>query len=236
LVVDSVVVVALAGKLLAYDHLTGKQRWTGSDGGESYSSPQLFTLDGTKEVIFMNKAGVTSYDPSDGKVLWTVPLTGVRIVQPAQVTENEILIDAGDLKGMCRIAIKKGSEGMSIEKRWTSEELKPYFNDYVIHKGHVFSFDGPFLACNDLGNGIRKWKGGRYGGQLILLSDQDMLLVLSEKGELALVGANPEQFNELATFPAIKGRTWNHPAMAGDVLVVRNSEEMSAFRLPLASN
>jgi outer membrane protein assembly factor BamB len=236
LVVDSVVVVALAGKLLAYDRLTGKQRWTGVDGGESYSSPQLFTLDGTREVIFMNKAGVTSYSPSDGKVLWTNQLTGVRIVQPAQLTENEILIDGGDLKGMCRLAVKKGSDGMSIEKRWTSVQLKPYFNDYVVHKGHVFSFDGPFLTCSDIENGIQKWKGGRYGGQLILLSDQDLLLVLSEKGELALVDANPEQFKELARFPAIKGRTWNHPAMAGDVLVVRNSEEMSAFSLPLASN
>ena len=235
LVVGDVVIVAAAGRLVAYDLATGDLRWLGTDGGAGYSSPQLSTIDGVEQILLLSEAGAVSVAPADGKLLWEHPWPGYPIVQPALTADGDVLISASERSGTRRIAVAHGPGGWTVEERWTSIGLKPYFNDFVIHHGHAFGFDGRILACIDVEDGKRKWKGGRYGnGQLVLLSEQDLLLVLSEKGELALVEAKPDRFRELARFPALEGKTWNHPVLVGDVLLVRNSQEMAAFRLALA--
>jgi outer membrane protein assembly factor BamB len=240
LVVDDVVIVAASGRLAAYDLATGNPRWTAQTGGGSYSSPHLTTIGGVPQVLLLSGAGVTSVAPADGTQLWRHGWEGGAILQPARTEGGDVLITSNDMSGGVgtrRIAVARGPAGWTASERWTSRGLKPYFNDFVVHEGHAFGFDGGILACIDLADGQRKWKGGRYGhGQLVLLSDQDVLLVLSEEGELALVGATPDGFTELARFKAIEGKTWNHPALVGDVLLVRNGEEVAAFRLSFAGS
>jgi outer membrane protein assembly factor BamB len=227
LVIDGVVIVAASGRLVAYDVATGNPRWFAKTGGGSYSSPHLMTIGGVAQILMLSGAGAT---------LWQHPWPGgFPIVQPAVTSEGDVLIAASVDSGTRRVAIAHGPGGWKAEERWTSLGLKPYFNDFVVHKEHAFGFDGRILACLDLEDGTRKWKGGRYGsGQLVLLPDQDLLLVLSEEGELALVNATPDQFTEVARFKAIEGKTWNHPVLVGNLLLVRNGEEMAAFRLPSA--
>jgi outer membrane protein assembly factor BamB len=238
LVVDDSVIIAVSGTLAAYDAITGKPRWVGPQHGGTYSSPQLFTIHGVAQILLLSPPGVVSLSPVDGALLWEHSWDGGAIVQPALTAEGDVLISAQSMTGgtgVRRLAVAHGSSGWTVEERWTSTALKPYFNDYVVHKGHAFGFDGSILACIDLKDGKRKWKGGRYGnGQLILLPDQDVLVVLSEDGELVLVAANADQFTELARFPAIEGKTWNHPVLVRDILLARNGQQMVAFRLPLA--
>jgi outer membrane protein assembly factor BamB len=238
LVVGDIIIVAAAGKLVAYDAGAGKLRWLGPADSAGYSSPHLLTIDGVQQILLLNGAGAISVAPADGARLWEHLWSGDGIVQPALTADGDILIGSGSGLagiGMRRVSVGRGPGGWTVEERWTSIGLKPYYNDFVVHKDHAFGFDGSMLACIDLKDGKRKWKGGRYGhGQIVLLPDQDLLLALSEEGALALVEAATDKFIEVARFPAIEGKTWNHPALAGDVLLVRNSEQMAAFRLPVA--
>jgi outer membrane protein assembly factor BamB len=238
-VVADLVVVALAGRLAAYERSTGDLRWLGPEGGGGYSSPHIVTIEGVPQILLLRGSRTIAVSPADGTLLWEHTWPGsISILQPALATDHDVLVASGDMMGgmgIRRLAVSNGPGGWTVDERWTTRGLKPYFNDFVVHEGHAYGFDGSILACIDLADGERRWKGGRFGhGQLLLLADQDVLLVLSEQGELGLVSATPDAFRELARMPAIEGKTWNHPVVVGDVLLVRNGEEMAAFRLPAA--
>lgn len=239
LIFQELVIVSTSGTMAAYETATGNPRWTGPRLLGTYSSPHLVTLGGVPQVILLTGSGAASVEPSTGTVLWQNEWTdgGTTIVQPAVIGDNDILITTASAMGglgVRRLQVTRDGNTWNVEERWTSNGLKPYFNDFVIHKGHAIGFDGNILASINLEDGKRDWKGGRYGnGQMLLLPGQDLLLLISEEGELALVSATPDKYTEFARIPGIDGKTWNHPVIVGDILLVRNGEQMAAYRLPV---
>src|SRR5207248_3801798 len=131
----------------AYDLAKGKPRWLGPNGRYGYSSPHPLTIDGVAQVVLMSGPGVTSVAPADGTRLWEYPLPpNSRIVQPALTADGDILISEGEGHNLRRIAVTHGIGGWTVEERWNSGGLKPYFNDFVVHDGYAIGFDGGILA------------------------------------------------------------------------------------------
>ena len=232
LLVDDRLIVAASGRLVAYDAHDGSLLWRGPDDGVSYGSPQAVDVGGETHVVLAAQHGPTGLSLA-GDRLWQHDWRGFPMIQPALTADGDLLFNAGDGTGIRRLSLSRSAEGWTAEERWTSRGLKPYFNGFVVHDGHAYGFDGRILSCIELETGERQWKGGRYGnGQLVLLPSDHLLLVLSEKGDVVLVDAVPDGFNERARMPALEGKTWNHPVVVGDQLLVRNAAEMAAFRLP----
>lgn len=236
LVMDELVIVSVASTLIAYHRDTGDPQWIlPSEAKECYSSPHLVQIEGIWQILFQNAAGTHGVLPDKGMRLWSYPWVGCPIVQPTMTADGEILVNAGDRNGIRCIAVSRSGEEWMVQERWRSNRLKPHFNDSVVLNGCVYGFDGPYLVCIDLEDGKRQWRGGRYGrGQIVLLADQGLLLVASEQGGLVLVNTADGQFEELARFQAVTGKTWNHMVLVDDVLLMRNAQEMVAFRMPLA--
>jgi outer membrane protein assembly factor BamB len=244
LVVNDLVVVIAGGagprNVLAYRTGSGKEAWSAAAGPNSYTSPQLATIGGKPQILIFTDRGLTAVDPASGAVLWehSLPIEGVpRSIQPHAVGKSQVLISSEQDLGTALLDVTRDGDSWAAAQRWVSRDLKPSFNDYVLHDGFLYGFDPNVFCCVDVQTGQRRWKAGRYGhGQVLLLADQGLLLVVSEGGqgkdaEVILVAANPEKHQELGRFQAIKGKTWNHPVIAHGRLYVRNAEEMACYEL-----
>ena len=222
--------------LVAYDAGTGAKAWSGGNDRSSYSSPVLATIAGRPQILIFNQASVSAHDPETGSVLWdhAFPAEQPNVALPVPLPRDRVLLSAGYGIGAKLLEIATKDDGR-LEARlvWESPRLKSKFANMIVHGGFVYGLDDGVLTCLDLGTGERRWKAGRYGhGQIVLA--RDLLLVQTEEGEVVLVAASPESHRELTRFRVLDGKTWNAPALAGTVLLVRSDQEAAAYELPPA--
>ena len=220
---------------------SGEKIWQSGDDPASYASPMVSNLVGKQQILSFNGEGLRSYD-LDGKPLWLQPWitqgeSRVNVAQPVVVGSDklgcaEIVISSGYDRGTALIKVIREENVWCTEVLWSSKQLKSKLSNVVVHDGFIYGLDNGILTCLDLADGNRTWKQGRYGhGKILLVGDK--LLIQAESGDIVLVLADPKAHRELTRFQALDNKTWNYPALAGNVLVVRNDREAAAYELPV---
>jgi outer membrane protein assembly factor BamB len=237
LVVDDKVIVLPGGRngrsVVAYDRLTGEVVWTSLDDQQAYTAPMLVTLAGVRQILVVTATRAVGLDVEDGRLIWEYPWAnyiGINVAQPLLLGADRVFLSAGYGHGAAVFEVARTAGGFATRTIWQNTRMKNKFTSSVLHEGYIYGLDEAILACVDAATGDLMWKGGRYGyGQIVLAGDH--VIVLAENGDLALVRATPEGHEELARFPALDGRSWNHPVIVGGRLLVRNLREMAAFDL-----
>ena len=248
LVAGTLVIVPAGGvaggrlaSLVAYDKKTGEKVWEGGSSQISQSSPALATLGGVEQVLIVNESSVSGHDVESGAVLWEHPWPGstnadANVSQAVPLAPDRVFVSKGYGQGAALLRLTAGAGGrFAVEELWHEPRvLRTKLTNVTVHDGHVFGLSDGILECVDLDTGARVWKHGRYHhGQILRV--HDLLLVLSEDGELVLVEASAERRDSvLGRFQALSGKTWNNFALYGPLVVVRNAAEAAVYRLPLA--
>ena len=223
------------GAVIAYELATGAIRWRALDAQGAYTAPAVFTLDGLSQIVLIGGDQVISLATDGSRTYWTRPwetMNGINAAQPLQVAPNRVFVSSGYGHGAAMLEVDADIEANTAEVNeiWFSNQMKNKFSSSVLHEGYIYGLDEGILACIDPATGDRVWKGGRYGhGQILLASGH--LVITTERGHLVLVRATPEGHQEVAALPAVPGRTWNNPAIAEGILLVRNDREAVAFDL-----
>lgn len=242
----SQIIIPLGGKaptktLIALDRETGQELWTAGNQQISYSSPTRMTLGGKEQIVLVAESSVHAFDPATQDELWSVAWPGsssssANVSQPIQVDDSHVFLSKGYGTGCQLMHVQLKDEAWTTDIVWRNElALRTKFTSAVIHNGYVYGLSDGILECVNLANGEQQWKRGRYRqGQLLLVGSN--LLITSEKGQIVLVAADPTAFRELASMPVIGDVTWNTPAISGNRLLIRNSDEAACVLLPLLNS
>jgi len=250
LVVDDRVVISVGGakgqSLVAYNLKTGKVAWSAGSRRSAYASPVLAELAGERQILVVNEDYLTAHRAVDGRVLWEYPWPGnsdsnASCSQPVPLPGDRIFLSKGYGIGSTLIQVQRDKESHFTAQPLWSPAIKPVMKtkmgNVLVRDGYVYGLDGVALECLELETGKRRWKRRRrpdFGhGQIMLVGD--VLLILTEQGQVVLAEVSPKHYRELASMRVFDKEqiTWNNPALSGPYLLVRNSEEVACYRLPL---
>ena len=246
IVFDQLLIVHAGGEpdacFIAFDLTTGVHRWTSLPDAAGYATPIVIHRDGARQLVAWTPSNVRGLDPATGKLLWTVPFKvnyGTSIAGP--IFQEGLVLVSSYYDGTQ--AIRLGTSPGQAEVVWHDRRnLRGLMTQPLYRSGYAFLLDKRHgLTCLELATGKKIWdddnrmtpKGRNPQATMVWLGDEDRAIVLNSDGDLILVRLNPRGYQEQSRTNII-GRTWAHPAYAGNCVYARSDTEIVCVLLPQA--
>ncbi len=225
--------------LLSFNKADGKLNWKAENDAITHATPIVGEVQGIKQVIFFTQEGLVAVTPDAGEVLWRYefPFKVSTAASPV-IYEDIVYCSAGYGVGAGAVKVEKDGSGLKATEIWRTENDNiNHWSTPVVKDGFLygmFSFkkygEGP-LACVDIRTGEQKWAEPGFGpGNVILTADGDVV-ALSDKGEIVIVDANPDDYKELARADVLEGKCWSTPSLAGGKIYARSTVQAGCFDL-----
>jgi outer membrane protein assembly factor BamB len=225
------------GSVIALDQTSGKEVWRGGPDPAGYCTPEIISHAGTRQLIAWGPEHVQSLDPDSGRVNWLFPYKityGVSIAQP--LYHDGILLVSGYWHGAKALQLEK-----SASLLWENKtEICGLMSAPLYKDGVVYMLDKTRgLQAFELKTGRILWsddnsltpKDSNPQMSLVWMQESaNLAALLNANGELIYVTLKPDKREELTRWQII-GKTWAHPAFAGNRVFARSDKELSAWRL-----
>lgn len=223
--------------VIAYDKRTGEPLWRAGSDVAGYSTPILVEVGGLRQAIVFSGRQLLSLDPETGAVHWTLPWKtsyDVNAATPIFVPPNKLYVSSGYDTGAALFQLGATGGKATVQELWRSRRIKNQFSSAIYHGGHFYGFDNKLLKCSVMASGEDCWAEKGFGHGSLLMAD-GRLIVLSDRGALALVEASPDGYVELGRLQLAEGKHWTVPTLWDGRLFVRNERELVALDLRAAS-
>ncbi|MFQ5865239.1 MAG: PQQ-binding-like beta-propeller repeat protein [bacterium] len=232
LVEGGLLLVETGGKagnsIVAFNKQSGRVVWQALSDIPGYSSPIAITVHGIRQIIFFTGMALVSVSPTNGKLYWKHTWRtdwDVNAATPVFIPNDKVFISSGYGKGAALFQIKVTNNQVRANPIWESRAMKNHFGSSIFYEDHIYGFDNATLKCIEVSSGAEKWKQRGFGKGTLILAD-GYLIVLSDRGKLALIQATPTGYKEKASAQVLRGKCWTIPTLANGKLYLRNQKEM----------
>ena len=202
-------VKGLDSGLVAFDLATGRERWRSSDQLASYSTPVCATIDGRDRLLAWMRDRLIVVDPATGHIQtdfrWRADELFSVVAASPVVAGDEILLSETYGPGSVLLAVTAaGLQPVRQDPAGSrpNRSLKAHWSTPVLHDGHLYGSSGrnagdALLVCADWKTGAIRWSEAGLGRSSMVLADGH-LIVLGEFGDLVLVKATPNRYEEVS--------------------------------------
>jgi outer membrane protein assembly factor BamB len=223
-------------RLTAIRKSDGSTAWSGQEDGLTHATPVCTTIAGERQIIFLTRLGLVAVRPDNGSVLWRLrfsPSSTSTAASPA-AAGNYVVASAAYASGAWAAQITAVGETLEAAAAWRQigNSYQFHWATPVEHGGYLYTIPSPSsaqarLACLDVKDGVNRWTRSVVGSGNIgfgsMIRAADVLIVLTEFGELVLVTPDPDSYIELARFKVLDRYCWNHVALSNGRIYARNT-------------
>jgi outer membrane protein assembly factor BamB len=216
---------------------TGEMVWRtlkdkGGMWGSVFSSPVLAELAGKRQLVVQTREKLAGVDPADGQVLWEQPVEafrGMNILTP--VTCKDTIFSS--TYGGKTIGFKVAQTGgrFTVAEAWR-HKAQGYMSTPVVIDGVAYHhLKSQRMMAIAIETGRELWTSNQsFGKYMSLVAQGDRILALDQRGQLFLLRANKEKYDQLDQRKLSDSETWAHLAVADEQLFVRELNALSAYQ------
>jgi outer membrane protein assembly factor BamB len=220
------------GSLVAYDRVTGQERWRTGEDPVGYATPYPFTFEGQRYVCgFMGNSALI-VEAATGREVWRMKwVTDFEVNAAAPIFhDGKLFLSSGYRHGAILLELSRTGGRLADKKLWESRAVRNKFQSSTLFEGHLYTSDETALKCVEFATGTEKWKVNRKENGTLVIADGHVLF-LAEDGEFMIAPATPAGWKPTTTAKLLSGRCWTVPTVANGKLYARDLERLVCFQL-----
>ncbi|HPG37870.1 MAG TPA: PQQ-binding-like beta-propeller repeat protein [bacterium] len=222
--------------LVALDRMTGKLIWKSTNYSEpsAYCSPVIVTHNNIHLLLTMTQKSIVCLNADNGEFYWSFPHVTDWDINPNTPYYKNGNIFCASGYGTGSVMLKLAANGKSVTEVWRNKTLDPKTGAFVVVGGYIYGSGDKKRHWQALKweDGVSQYQSRELGNGNVIYAD-GMLYCYSEKGEMALVKADPTSFKVVSVFPITKGtdQHWAHTVIRDGKLYVRHGDTLLVYSI-----